>query len=117
MSKQKVRIRAARLTSELDGRIELATKIGGFSNPSAFIRAAIERELAGRESGVDAAEERIAASLDRVVREIRGVKLGSRRCSRSSIHSSRPCSPVLRNRRGTPTIRPSPVGKPGTIAF
>jgi hypothetical protein len=60
----------------LDRRIEVATKQGGFSNPSAFIRAAIERELAGRESGVDAAEERIAASLDRVMREIRGVRLG-----------------------------------------
>ena len=76
MSKQKVRIRAARLTPELDGRIALATKSGGFSNPSAFIRAAIERELAGRESGVDAAEERIAATLDRLGREIRAVKLG-----------------------------------------
>lgn len=76
MAKQKVRIRAARLTTELDCRIQLATKSGGFSNPSAFIRAAIERELAGRESGVDASEDRIAASLDRIVREIRGVKLG-----------------------------------------
>jgi Arc/MetJ-type ribon-helix-helix transcriptional regulator len=76
MSRQKVRIRAARLTPELDGRIALATKTGGFSNPSAFIRAAIERELAGRESGVDPAEERIAASLGRVTREIRAVKLG-----------------------------------------
>jgi Arc/MetJ-type ribon-helix-helix transcriptional regulator len=75
MAKRKVRIRAARLEPELDRRIEVATKQGGFSNPSAFIRAAIERELAGRESGVDAAEERIAASLDRVVREIRGVRL------------------------------------------
>jgi Arc/MetJ-type ribon-helix-helix transcriptional regulator len=61
---------------ELDRRIEVATKEGGYSNPSAFIRAAIERELAGRESGVDAAEERIAASLDRLMREIRGVRLG-----------------------------------------
>jgi len=76
MSKRKVRIRAARLEPELDRRIEVATKQGGFSNPSAFIRAAIERELAGRESGVDAAEERIAASLDRVMREIRSVRLG-----------------------------------------
>jgi Arc/MetJ-type ribon-helix-helix transcriptional regulator len=76
MAKRKVRIRAARLEPELDRRIEVATKQGGFSNPSAFIRAAIERELAGRESGVDAAEERIAASLDRVVHEIRGVRLG-----------------------------------------
>jgi|SRR5580658_2979908 Arc/MetJ-type ribon-helix-helix transcriptional regulator len=76
MTKRKVRIRAARLEPELDRRIEVATKQGGFSNPSAFIRAAIERELTGRESGVDAAEERIAASLDRVMREIRGVRLG-----------------------------------------
>jgi Arc/MetJ-type ribon-helix-helix transcriptional regulator len=76
MAKQKLRIRAARLEPELDKRVELATKGGGFSNPSSFIRAAIERELAGRESGVNAAEERIAASLDRMAREIRGVKLG-----------------------------------------
>jgi Arc/MetJ-type ribon-helix-helix transcriptional regulator len=76
MAKRKVRVRAARLEPELDRRIEVATKQGGFSNPSAFIRAAIERELAGRESGVDEAEERIAASLDRLMREIRGVRLG-----------------------------------------
>lgn len=76
MAKRKIRIRAARLEPELDRRIEVATKQGGFSNPSAFVRAAIERELAGRESGVDAAEERIAASLDRVMREIRGMRLG-----------------------------------------
>jgi hypothetical protein len=49
--------------------------VGGFSNPSAFIRAAIQRELAGRESEVEAAEERIASSLDRLAREIRSVKL------------------------------------------
>ena len=54
MAKRKLRIRAARLEPELDRRIEVATKQGGFSNPSAFIRAAIERELAGRENGVDA---------------------------------------------------------------
>lgn len=75
MAKRKVRVRAARLEPELDRRIEVATKQGGFSNPRAFIRAAIERELAGRESGVDVAEERIAATLDRIVREIRSVKL------------------------------------------
>ena len=76
MANQKIRIRAARVEPELDKRIERATKEGGFSNTSAFIRAAIVRELAGRESGVDAAEERIAASLDRLAREIRGVRLG-----------------------------------------
>jgi hypothetical protein len=75
-AKAKTVCRGLRIDEMLVGRIERAAKDGGFSNPSAFIRAAIERELAGRESGVDAAEERIAASLDRVVREIRGVKLG-----------------------------------------
>ena len=68
--------RGMRMDEPLIGRIERAAKDGGFSSPSAFIRAAIQRELAGRESGVDAAEERIAASLDRLAREIRGVKLG-----------------------------------------
>jgi Arc/MetJ-type ribon-helix-helix transcriptional regulator len=75
MPRHKNRIRAARFDEDLNGRIERATKDGGFSNPSAFIRAAIERELAGRESGVDAAEERIAASLDRVSRELRSIRL------------------------------------------
>jgi hypothetical protein len=76
MAKQKLRIRATRLEPELNKRVERATREGGFSSPSAFIRASIERELAGRESGVDAAEDRLAASLDRLSREIRGVRLG-----------------------------------------
>jgi Arc/MetJ-type ribon-helix-helix transcriptional regulator len=75
MPRHKNRIRAARFDEDLNRRIERATKDGGFSNPSAFIRAAIERELAGRESGVDAAEERIAGSLDRVSRELRSIRL------------------------------------------
>jgi hypothetical protein len=56
-------------------RVIRATTDGGFSNPSAFIRSAIERELAGRESGVESAEARIAASFDRLLREVRGIKL------------------------------------------
>ena len=75
MPSNKERIRAARFEAGLNRRIERATTDGGFANPSAFIRAAIERELAGRESGVDAAEERIAASLDRVFRELRSIRL------------------------------------------
>ena len=74
-SKGKTVCRGLRIDELLVERIERAAKDGGFSSPTAFMRTAIERELAGRESGVDAAEERIAASLDRLVREIRGVKL------------------------------------------
>ena len=38
-------------------------------------QVAIERELAGRESGVESAEARIAARLDRLAREIHGITL------------------------------------------
>jgi hypothetical protein len=40
------------------------------------MRAAIERELAGRQNGHDDSAERIVASLDRVSRELRGIRLG-----------------------------------------
>jgi hypothetical protein len=48
---------------------------------SAFLRAAIGRDLAGRDNGVDAAEQRIAASLDRMVGEIRNLRLGQQALS------------------------------------
>lgn len=67
--------RGVRLNLQLMDRVTRAAADGGFSNASAFIRAAIERELAGRESGVESAEARIAASLDRLMREVRGMKL------------------------------------------
>ena len=71
----KTRCRGIRLDEPLIASVERAAREGGFSNPSAFIRAAIQRELAGRESEVEAAEERIASGLDRLAREIRSVKL------------------------------------------
>ena len=58
--KRKTVCRGLRIES-LIARIQRAASDGGFAIPTAFMRAAIERELAGRESGVDAAEERIAA--------------------------------------------------------
>jgi hypothetical protein len=57
-------------------RIETASRDSGFSSTSAFMRAAIERELAGRQNGRDDSAERIVASLDRVARELRGIRLG-----------------------------------------
>ena len=77
--------RGVRLNRQLIDRVIPATADGGFSNSSAFIRSAIERELAGRESGVESAEARIAASLDRLAREIRGIKLVQRHCSPSQM--------------------------------
>jgi hypothetical protein len=53
----------------------MASKRGGYQNVSAFIRAALKRELEGREGAIDEAEGRIAASLDRVARELRSLRL------------------------------------------
>jgi len=69
-------IHGLRINAELRNRIERAMQRCEFSSRSAFIRTAIERELAGRESDVDAAEQRIAASLDRTARGIHSLRLG-----------------------------------------
>ena len=74
-------IHGLRINAELRNRIAVAMQRGGFSSRSAFIRGAVERELAGRESGVDAAEQRIAASLDRMAREIRNLRIGQQALS------------------------------------
>jgi Arc/MetJ-type ribon-helix-helix transcriptional regulator len=67
--------RGLRVSKALAKRIEEAVATGGYQSASAFMRMAIEREIAGRDVGVDDVEKRIAASLDRVGRELRSVRL------------------------------------------
>ena len=74
MPKQKVVIRSVRLDVEMSGRVERTAREHGFSSSSAFIREAIQRAVSGQESGAEAAEQRIAASIDRAVNEIRKVR-------------------------------------------
>ena len=62
--------RTIRLTSDTDDRVQSAAKSRGYSSPSAFLRAAIEKELGEREDGIIGAEERIAASIEQVRREV-----------------------------------------------
>jgi Arc/MetJ-type ribon-helix-helix transcriptional regulator len=50
-------------------QIEAATKAGGYSSPSAFVRAAIRNELDGRPE-LMGAEQRLAAGFDRVIHEV-----------------------------------------------
>ena len=45
-------------------------KLRGYANPSAFLRAAMDHELKGREETMIGAEERLATSLDQISREI-----------------------------------------------
>ena len=62
--------RTIRLTTDTDERIQSAAKLRGYSSPSAFLRAAIKKELGEREDGMIGAEERIAASVEQVRREV-----------------------------------------------
>jgi Arc/MetJ-type ribon-helix-helix transcriptional regulator len=62
--------RTIRLTADIDERVQSTAKQKGFANPSAFLRAAIDHELSGREDTMIGAEERLAASLEQMRREI-----------------------------------------------
>ena len=62
--------RTIRLTADIDERVQSAVKQKGYANPSAFLRAAIDHELSGREDTMIGAEERLAASMEQMRREI-----------------------------------------------
>ena len=62
--------RTIRLTPEADERLQSTAKLRGYANASAFVRAAIDNELSGREDTMIGAEERLAASMEQVRREI-----------------------------------------------
>jgi Arc/MetJ-type ribon-helix-helix transcriptional regulator len=62
--------RTIRLTAEIDERLQSTAKLKGYANPSAFLRAAIDHELSGREETMIGAEERLAASMEQMRREI-----------------------------------------------
>lgn len=74
MPKQKLIVRSVRLDADLDGRVETAAKNNGFASASAFIRHAIQQAVSGQESPTEAAEQRIAASIDRTLGEIRKIR-------------------------------------------
>lgn len=76
MKKQKAVVLSARFEQELTKKIHDQIKEGGYSSPSAFIRKVVERELTRRDGGLHDTEDRIIASMDRVAREIRSVRLG-----------------------------------------
>jgi predicted DNA-binding protein len=62
--------RTIRLTADTDERLQSMAKQKGYASPSAFLRAAIDHELSGREDTLIGAEERLAASMEQMRREI-----------------------------------------------
>jgi len=58
------------LTADIDERLQSTAKLKGYANPSAFLRAALDHELSGREDTIIGAEERLAASMEQMRREV-----------------------------------------------
>jgi Arc/MetJ-type ribon-helix-helix transcriptional regulator len=62
--------RTIRFSVTTDKGIREAVERRGFSSPTAFIRYAVERELAGRQDELLSAEARLAASIDQVLQAV-----------------------------------------------
>jgi hypothetical protein len=62
--------RAIRFSEATDKGIQEAVRKRGFSSPTAFIRHAVEQELSGRNEERIGAEERLAASIEQLRREV-----------------------------------------------
>lgn len=75
MGKKRRRVLGIRVSETLDRQIDEAARRQGHKSISAFIRTAVEKELKGEPVVDRQAEERIAASFDRISRELR--KLGN----------------------------------------
>lgn len=65
-----------RLSKEEHTQIQEAARRLEFTGPSAWVRQAIRNELAGRGTASTAAEERMAATLERVLRDVTRVARG-----------------------------------------
>jgi Arc/MetJ-type ribon-helix-helix transcriptional regulator len=68
--------RTIRFSETTTKQIEQAVEQAGFSSPTAFIRHAVQQQLAGRgeRDGDNGAEERLGANLEQLRREV--VRLG-----------------------------------------
>ena len=71
--KKKVTIVGVRMTEASYKAILQAAKTRQYASPSAFIRAALDKELRGSESTLNESEQRISASLERNSKEIQRV--------------------------------------------
>jgi Arc/MetJ-type ribon-helix-helix transcriptional regulator len=66
--------RTIRLTDAIDERIDSAAKLRGYSSPSAFLRAAIKKELGERTEAIGASTEEIVGSMREVRQDVRRIE-------------------------------------------
>jgi len=76
MKKKTTRMRGMRLSDATYKAVEQAAKVRSYNSPSAFMRAAIEKELRGADATLDESEQRIIASLERYSKRVQRVSTG-----------------------------------------
>jgi hypothetical protein len=76
MKKKATKMRGMRLSDATYKAVVHAANIRSYDSPSAFMRAAVEKELRGPDATVDESEQRITASLERYSKQVRRVSTG-----------------------------------------
>lgn len=76
MKKKATKMRGMRLSEATYKAVVQAAKVRSFDSPSAFMRAAVEKELRGVDATLDESEQRITASLERYSKQVRRVSTG-----------------------------------------
>jgi hypothetical protein len=76
MQKKAARMRGMRLSDATYRAVVQAAKARDYASPSAFMRAAVEKELRGIDATLDESEKRIVASLERYSKQVRQVATG-----------------------------------------
>ena len=76
MKTKATRITGIRFSEATYKAVVQAAKARDYASPSAFMRAAVEKELRGADATLDESEQRVNASLERYSKEVRRVSTG-----------------------------------------
>ena len=76
MKKKATRITGIRFSEATYKAVVQAAKVRDYASPSAFMRAAVEKELRGTDATIGESEQRIGASLEKYSKQIRRVSTG-----------------------------------------
>ncbi len=76
MKKKTTKMRGMRLSEVTWKAVVQTAKARDYASPSAFMRAAVEKELRGIDATLDESEQRISASLEKYSKQVRKVSTG-----------------------------------------
>lgn len=82
MKKKATKITGIRFSEATYKAVVQAARARDYASPSAFVRAAVEKELRGVDATLDESEQRIIASLERYSKQVRQIGTGQLRPSR-----------------------------------